>query len=100
MNLPTAYTIEVSMWGWINSETRKTVDLDLGNLLSFGKGLALSINDWFTIMDQVKVERVKRAVQIYSQKKGKVKKSLQDILGNEDYIEFKDEIEIELRHYQ
>jgi hypothetical protein len=64
------------MWGWFNSETRKTVDFDLGNLLSFGKGLALSINDWFSMMDKVKLERIKRAVHIHSQKKGNIKKSL------------------------
>lgn len=72
--LPTSYTIEVSMWGWLDKETRKTVDLDLANLMSFGRGLVSSIADWFILLDKHKLERIKRAVQMSSHKKPQAKR--------------------------
>lgn len=97
--MPTSYTIEVSMWGFLDKETRKTVDLDLTNLMLFGRGLASSIADWFTLLDKHKLERIKRAVQMSSQRKPQ-KRQLVDIIGTEDFEEYKEEIDLELRKAQ
>jgi methenyltetrahydromethanopterin cyclohydrolase len=57
------------MWGWLNNETRQTIDFDFVNLLQFGRNLALSISDWYQMMDKIKIERIKKAVQLQASKK-------------------------------
>jgi hypothetical protein len=54
--------------------------------------------DWFQLLDSHKKARIQRVVKLESKKKPK--RTLADILGTDDYEEYKDEIEIELKKVQ
>ena len=49
------------MMGYL-SKDRQTEDLNLESLMQFGQKLAMSVLDWFKVLDKHKLERIKRAV--------------------------------------
>lgn len=57
------------MWGYICGHTRKTVDLSLSNLQKFAAVWVASLRDWFLLFEQQRQERIKKAIQLQSQKK-------------------------------
>lgn len=84
------------MFAWLDRETRETHNFDPQQLVVFGKQLAQSLADFVEIETRSKTEKVKRAIQL-SQKEGSSKKRLiQDIIGAENYEDFKDDIEAEM----
>jgi len=50
--------------------------------------------DWFVLVEKHKLERIRRAVEMRG--KGPKKKSLLELIGVEDYEEYRDEIEQEI----
>lgn len=62
LRLPTCYTIETSMMGFIDPITRVTEDLSPDAMAVFGRQFAETILDWFILLDQNRLERIKRAV--------------------------------------
>ena len=71
------------------------MDLDCEALLQFGGRLCRGLLDWFQIIDKSKLERIKRAVHLNSLKKPQ--RTIIDILGTEDFEEYKEEIDRELK---
>jgi hypothetical protein len=63
--------------------------------MQFGQKLAMSVLDWFKVLDKHKLERIKRAVQLNQLRKPK--RTIADIIGTEDFEEYKDEIDLEMK---
>ena len=82
------------MMGYL-SKDRQTEDLNLESLMQFGQKLAMSVLDWFKVLDKHKLERIKRAVQLNQLRKPK--RTIADIIGTEDFEEYKDEIDLEMK---
>ena len=61
LNLPTCYTIEVSMMGFLNKD-RQTIELSFEALQVFGKHWCESMLDWFHLLDVNRNEQIKRAI--------------------------------------
>jgi hypothetical protein len=40
------------MWGYLCKETRKTIDLTLTNIMKFSQAFAMSLYDWFYLIDK------------------------------------------------
>ncbi len=91
LNLPNCYTIEASMMGFLNQE-RQTINLGISSLQYFGEKLGETILDWFLVMEQHQREKIKKAIMMSKKRKTR-KRTVIDILGEEDYEEMRDEID-------
>eukprot|EP00347_Sterkiella_histriomuscorum_P015717 403355948 len=94
LNLPQSYTIETSIMGFLNKE-RQTISFGISSLQYFGEKLGDTILDWFLIMEQHQREKIKKAILMSKQRKTR-KRTIIDILGEEDYQEFREEIDDQL----
>ena len=85
------------MMGFLNKD-RQTIDFDLDAQICFGSKLAHGLLDWFKILEKHKMERVKRAVILNTQKKKP--RTIVDMLGTQDFEEYKEEIDLEMKRVQ
>ena len=88
--LPLSYAIETSIMGFLNKE-RKTISFGISSLQYFGEKLGETLHDWFIIMEMHQREKIKKAITMSKQRKTK-KRTIVEILGEEDYDEYKDAI--------
>ena len=61
-----------------------------------GEKMAYSLLDWFILVEKHKLERIKRAVHLNSIRKKHIR-TIVDLVGAEDFEEYRDEIELEVR---
>jgi hypothetical protein len=73
------------------------VSFGIPSLQYFGEKLAETLLDWFQILEIHQREKIKKAILMSKQRKsGTRKRTLIDIIGEEDYLEFRDVIDTHL----
>jgi len=77
-------------------ENRITQDFDFQALDDFGCRFGFGLIDWFRMIELNKRERIVKAIQMSAHRKQK-SRSILDILGNEDFEEFKEEIDTQMK---
>jgi len=79
------------MMGFLNQD-RQTINFGVSSLQYFGEKLSETVLEWFLIMEQHQRDKIKKAI-LMSKKRKTRKRTILDILGQEDYEEMRDEID-------
>ena len=74
------------------SKERQNVSFGIPSLQYFGEKLAETLLDWFQILDIHQREKIKKAIQMSKQRKSR-KRTLIDIIGMDEYLEYQEMID-------